>query len=97
MRNKILKVLKKHFQYNDYKLGKVADDIVEELNNKETIEKYCWKCINFPTLSVTYMGEAPNLCQKGREKGDATNCPYYCEKVINYDREENSIFTKTFR
>lgn len=97
MKKKILKVLKKHFHYNDYKLGEIADEIVEELNNKEIIGKYCWKCINFPTLPVTYIGENPNLCQKGRKKGDAINCPYYCEKVVDHDGEENSIFTKTFR
>ncbi len=100
MRNKILQVLKKHFQYNDYKLGKIADEITEALEIKKPIEpigRYCEKCIHSKTLIVTYVGENPNLCQRGRPKGDAINCPYYTEGVEMYDKTDYSTITKAFR
>ena len=97
MRNKILQVLKKHFQYNDYKLGKIADEIAEALETKKPIGRYCEKCIHSKTLTVTYVGENPNLCQRGRPKGDAINCPYYTEGVEMYDKTDYSTITKTFR
>lgn len=35
MQKKILKILKKNFsQYNDYKLKKIANEIVEEISKK---------------------------------------------------------------
>ena len=97
MRNKILQVLKKHFQYNDYKLGKIADEITEALETKKTIDKYCEKCIHSKTLIVTYVGKNPNLCQRGRPKGDAINCPYYTEGEEMYDKTDYSTITKAFR
>ena len=97
MRNKILQVLKKHFQYNDHKLGKIADEITEVLETKKTTDRYCEKCIHSKTLIVTYVGENPNLCQRGRPKGDAINCPYYTEGGEMYDKTDYSAITKAFR
>lgn len=97
MRNKILQVLKKHFQYNDYKLGKIADEITEALETKKPTDRYCEKCIYSKTLIVTYVGENPNLCQRGRPKGDAINCPYYIEGEEMYDKTDYSTITKAFR
>lgn len=76
MRDKILKVLLDNFkQYNSYKLGKVADEIVAELQKDK---KSCFECIHYKTLPV--MSPEPcNLCQKGHNKSTINPelCPDY--------------------
>ena len=81
MHQEILNTLKEHFpQYNDYKLGKIASDIEENIKPKNSSKKkYCVSCIFYPNLPTTYIGKAPNLCQKGLEKNNPQNCPYYCQ------------------
>lgn len=101
MREIILKVLKNHFHYNDYKLGKIANDIEVAIKEQQLATiKSCSNCIYRNTLIVTYVGETPNLCQRGRKKGDAINCPYYMEGkngVNMYEEPGYSSITKTFR
>ena len=80
----ILEVLKDNFpQYNEYKLGKIAQEInnkIKIVNDTERVTlKSCVNCVHFQTLIVTFVGENPNLCQMGRKKGDAIGCPYYTE------------------
>lgn len=98
MRNVVLRVLKQHFkQYNDYKLGKIADDIILELGkDKKIIGKNCYDCIYRETLITTYIGDPPNLCQKGIPRGDAINCPYYTkDNGLRIYGGKNSSFTRT--
>lgn len=91
MKHKILKVLSDHFkQFNSYKLGKVADDIVKELQ-KDKIN--CNTCIYNETLQVMSVGPS-NLCQKGREKyiTNAELCPDYKEKIEGIEWKQKSIW-----
>ena len=100
MRDSILKILKKHFQYNDYKLGKIADEILLEKKKKKQMPiRSCFNCIYSKPLIVTYIGDNPNLCQRGRVKGDAINCPYYSEYtgVTMNEGADYSSITRTFR
>ena len=92
MITKILKVLKEYFpQYNDYKLSKIAWDIYNNIKS-EQIEKtkFCISCMYYNTLPITYVGESSNLCQKGRERGNAEECPYYCKSLIQEWEEKTS-------
>ena len=75
----------------------IADEITEALETKKPTDRYCEKCIHSKTLIVTYVGENPNLCQRGRPKGDAINCPYYTEGEEMYDKTDYSTITKAFR
>ena len=81
MYQEILDSLREHFpQYNDYKLGRIANDIQENIKSMNIYEKnICVDCMFFPTLPTTYVGTPPNLCQKGLERNKRDYCPYFCE------------------
>ena len=81
MYQKILDSLREHFpQYNDYKLGRIAYDIQENIKSMNISEKnICVDCMFFPTLPTTFVGTPPNLCQKGLERNKKDYCPYFCK------------------
>lgn len=92
MRDTIIAVLRSYFHFNDIVLGRIADDIIISLqeNNYTTLhnKRSCFNCIHFHTLITTYVGENPNLCQKGHKKTliAAKTCPDYIEgTIVNND------------
>lgn len=59
-------------------------------------KKTCVSCIFYPTLPTTYIGKAPNLCQKGLERKNDGNCPYYCQgSTLTGDNYYQSITFKS--
>lgn len=98
----ILEVLKDNFpQYNEYKLGKIARQInnkIKIINDTERVTlRSCAKCVYSKTLTVTFIGENPNLCQMGRKKGDAIGCPHYKESnlpIVTCDTVSDYIWSR---
>ena len=99
MYQEILDTLKEHFpQYNEYKLGRIASDIQKSIDSEKPMKKYCHTCIFYPTLATTYIGNPPNLCQKGLERKNAENCPYYCQgSSLTGDNYYSSISFKSIK
>ena len=103
MQEKILKILKKNFsQYNEYKLKKIANEIIEELSKKNiedvlNVTPSCANCLHNKTLMVTFINENPMLCLKGHSKivTDARFCPDYLENKYGADNYGNSTFETT--
>lgn len=71
MRDTILQVLQEHFIYNETKLGRIADDIANEISKKFCVrnypKRYCADCMYHHNL-ITY-GNSKDLCQRGHKKG----------------------------
>ena len=97
MYQEILNTLTEHFpQYSDYKLGRIAYDIQENVKSLKVNEKnICVDCMFFPTLPTTYVGTPPNICQKGLERNAKDYCPYFCESSSLVKDSDYTITSKS--